>query len=74
MVQREVFGPVVSVQRFSDEDQPLAWASDDQPLTPAGTRRSSGRCHRGAGPRSSTRSAAMTTSSTVSPTLAEPHR
>jgi 1-pyrroline dehydrogenase len=27
MVQREVFGPVVSVQRFSDEDQALAWAN-----------------------------------------------
>jgi 1-pyrroline dehydrogenase len=28
IVQREVFGPVVSVQRFSDEDQALAWAND----------------------------------------------
>ena len=27
IVQREVFGPVVSVQRFSDEDQALAWAN-----------------------------------------------
>ncbi len=27
MVQQEVFGPVVSVQRFSDEDQALAWAN-----------------------------------------------
>ncbi len=27
LVQREVFGPVVSVQRFSDEDQALAWAN-----------------------------------------------
>lgn len=28
IVQREVFGPVVSVQRFTDEDQALAWAND----------------------------------------------
>jgi 1-pyrroline dehydrogenase len=28
IVQREVFGPVVSVQRFSDEDQAIAWAND----------------------------------------------
>jgi len=27
LVQREVFGPVVSVQRFNDEDQALAWAN-----------------------------------------------
>ena len=27
MVQQEVFGPVVSVQRFSDEQQALAWAN-----------------------------------------------
>jgi acyl-CoA reductase-like NAD-dependent aldehyde dehydrogenase len=27
LVQREVFGPVVSVQRFSDEDEALAWAN-----------------------------------------------
>ena len=28
IVQREVFGPVVSVQRFTDEEQALAWAND----------------------------------------------
>ena len=28
IVQREVFGPVISVQRFSDDDQALAWAND----------------------------------------------
>ncbi|MGN6694729.1 MAG: aldehyde dehydrogenase family protein, partial [Aquihabitans sp.] len=28
IVQREVFGPVISVQRFADEDQALAWAND----------------------------------------------
>jgi 1-pyrroline dehydrogenase len=27
IVRREVFGPVVTVQRFSDEDQALAWAN-----------------------------------------------
>ena len=27
IVQKEVFGPVVTVQRFSDEDQALAWAN-----------------------------------------------
>jgi 1-pyrroline dehydrogenase len=28
IVQREVFGPVVSIQRFSDEEQALLWAND----------------------------------------------
>jgi acyl-CoA reductase-like NAD-dependent aldehyde dehydrogenase len=28
IVQREVFGPVVTVQRFSDDDQAIAWAND----------------------------------------------
>ena len=28
VVQDEVFGPVVTVQRFSDEDQAIAWAND----------------------------------------------
>jgi acyl-CoA reductase-like NAD-dependent aldehyde dehydrogenase len=27
IIQREVFGPVVTVQRFSDEEQALAWAN-----------------------------------------------
>jgi 1-pyrroline dehydrogenase len=27
MIQREVFGPVVTVQQFSDEEQALAWAN-----------------------------------------------
>jgi acyl-CoA reductase-like NAD-dependent aldehyde dehydrogenase len=27
LVQREVFGPVISVQRFSDDDQAMAWAN-----------------------------------------------
>jgi 1-pyrroline dehydrogenase len=28
IVQREVFGPVVTVQRFTDDDQAIAWAND----------------------------------------------
>jgi len=28
IIQREVFGPVVTVQQFSDDDQALAWAND----------------------------------------------
>lgn len=30
IVQREVFGPAVSVTRFTDEDQVLAWANDSE--------------------------------------------
>ena len=28
IVKREVFGPVVSVQKFADDDQAIAWAND----------------------------------------------
>jgi 1-pyrroline dehydrogenase len=28
IIQDEVFGPVITVQRFSDEDQAIAWAND----------------------------------------------
>ena len=28
MIQEEVFGPVITVQRFSDEDQAVQWAND----------------------------------------------
>jgi betaine-aldehyde dehydrogenase len=28
MIQREIFGPVITVQRFSDEEQAIAWAND----------------------------------------------
>jgi betaine-aldehyde dehydrogenase/aminobutyraldehyde dehydrogenase len=28
IVQKEVFGPVVTVQRFSDEEQAVGWAND----------------------------------------------
>jgi betaine-aldehyde dehydrogenase len=27
MVQREIFGPVITVQRFSDEEEAIAWAN-----------------------------------------------
>jgi len=30
MVQEEVFGPVISVQRFTDEDEAVRWANDIQ--------------------------------------------
>jgi len=30
MIQNEVFGPVITVQRFSDEDEALAWANGVQ--------------------------------------------
>ena len=30
MIQNEVFGPVITVQRFTDEDQALAWANGVQ--------------------------------------------
>jgi aminobutyraldehyde dehydrogenase len=30
IVQREVFGPVVSVTRFDDEEQAIAWANDSE--------------------------------------------
>ncbi|HWD11027.1 MAG TPA: gamma-aminobutyraldehyde dehydrogenase [Solirubrobacteraceae bacterium] len=30
MIQREIFGPVVTVQRFSDEEQAIAWANATQ--------------------------------------------
>ena len=35
IVQREVFGPVVTVQRFADDDEAIAWAND-VPLRPRG--------------------------------------
>jgi acyl-CoA reductase-like NAD-dependent aldehyde dehydrogenase len=28
IIQREVFGPVVTVQKFEDDDQAIAWAND----------------------------------------------
>ena len=28
IIQQEVFGPIVTVQRFADDDQAIAWAND----------------------------------------------
>jgi len=44
MIQREIFGPVITVQRFTDEAQAIAWGNG----TPTGWRPRSGRAMSGA--------------------------
>ena len=46
IVQQEVFGPVITVQQFTDEDQAVAWANGVEYglASSCGPRTTAGRC------------------------------
>ncbi len=68
IVQQEVFGPVVTVQRFDSDEQAIAWAND----VPTGSPRPSGRAMSGA--RSTRRGCSSSAASGSTTTSRSPRR